>query len=99
MTDPWFGLGPVPLLDMRAVQPCSVERKDCDVELVFAAIDTNHNACITFRSAYVPGVVAQLDGWMALRTPLLLITDEGHAHVHGPDRAVTDFTSAQERIR
>jgi len=84
---------------MRAVRLCSVERKDCDVELVFAEIDTGHNVGITLRSVYVPGAVAQLDGWMALRTPLLLIMDDGHAYVYGPDGAVTDLTFARERIR
>ncbi|MGO9873092.1 MAG: hypothetical protein ACLPVY_04760 [Acidimicrobiia bacterium] len=98
MTDPWFGLGPVPLLDMRAVLLCSVEREGRDVELVFAEIDTGHNVGITLRSAYLPGAVAQLDGWMARRTPLLLIND-GHAHVYGPDGAVTDLTFAREKIR
>ena len=36
-------------------------------------------------SACVPGTLAKLDGWLALRTPLLMVIDQGDADVYGPD--------------
>jgi hypothetical protein len=100
MTDPWTGLGLAPRLDLRPVRLSAVESEHGDVELVFEEIGTGHQSRIALaRSACAPSALAKLDGWMALRTTLLMVMDHGHAHVYGPDGAVTNLTLASERIR
>jgi hypothetical protein len=100
MSDPWTGLGPVPRLNMRAVRLCAVESRRGDVGLAFDEIDAGENARITVEhSTCGPSALATLDGWMALRTTLLMITDHGHAHVYGPDGAVTNLSLARQRTR
>jgi len=100
MTDPWTGLGFAPRLDMRPVRLCAVESDYGDVELALDEIDTGHRSRVIYaRAASVPSVLARLDGWMALRATLLMIVDHGHAHLYGPDGAVTNLSLAGEKIR
>ena len=101
MTDPWTGLGPGPRLDMRAVRLCAVESDHGEVELTFDEIDTGHRPRITLASQEcAPAALAKFDGWMVLRTTLLMIVDHGYAHVYGPDGAVTTLSLvAGEKIR
>lgn len=99
-TDPWHGLGLTPRLEMRAVRLSAFECHDGDVELVADEVDTDRTTRITLvRQGCTPALVAKLDAWMALRTPLLMITDHGHVHVYGPDGAVTNLSLAGEKVR
>ena len=51
-------------------------------------------------AACTPSVIAKLDGWSALHTPLLMIIDDAHnAHVYGPGGCVTNLALARENIR
>ena len=70
----------------------AVESDQGDVELTVDEIDTGRRARrITLASQEcAPSTLAKFDGWMALRTTLLMIVDHGYAHVYGPDGAVTD---------
>lgn len=100
MTDPWTGLGLAPRLDMRAVKLRAVESHHGDLELALDDLDTGQSSRVTIaNSACVPSVVSKLDGWMALRTTLLMIMDHGDAHLYGPDGAVTNLNLAREKIQ
>jgi hypothetical protein len=85
---------------MRAVRLCAVESDHGDVELAFDEIDTGRRSRVTL---VVPecasSALAKFDGWMVLRTTLLMIVDHGHANVYGPDGAVTTLSLVGERIR
>jgi hypothetical protein len=99
-TDPWLGLGLTPQLEMRAVQLAAFESHDGDVELVAEEVDTDRATRITLvRAGCTPAAVAKLDGWMALRTPLLMMTEHGFVHMYGPDGAVTNLSLAGEKVR
>ncbi len=100
--DPWLGLdlGMTPRLDMRAVELVSVEADLGRVELVVQDLDGDRGYRRTLAgTACAPATVAELDGWMALRTPLLMIVDQGLAHVYGPDGAVTNLSFVKESVR
>jgi len=100
MTDPWTGLGLAPRLDMRAVKLSAIDSDHGDVELTVDEIDAGHRSCITLASsACDPSALAKLDAWMAMHTTLLMIVEHGHAHVYGPDGAVTNRSLASEKIR
>ena len=44
-----------------------------------------------------PGLVAQLEGWCAIRLPLLLSCDQsGHAQLAGPGTTLTGFQEASQ---
>ncbi len=46
-----------------------------------------------------PGLVAQLEGWCAIRIPLLLIIEEmGEAQLSGPEATVTGLHAVSERV-
>jgi len=94
-TDPFLGLGPAPRLEMRAVTLSALEIHHGDIEVAFDEIGGRRMSVIRFdRSGCAPWVVATLDGWMALRTPLLMMTDRGQVHIYGPRDAVTELTIA-----
>jgi hypothetical protein len=94
-TDPFLGLGPAPRLEMRAVTLSGLEIHHCDIEVAFDEIGGRRTSAIRFdRSGCAPRVVAKFDGWMALRTPLLMILDSGQVHIYGPGDVVTELTIA-----
>jgi hypothetical protein len=100
--DPWLGadLGLTPRLDMRAVKLVNVEADHGGVELAVEDIDGDHGSRRTLaRTSCPPHAVAELDGWMALRTPLLMIVDRELVHVYGPESAVTNLSFVKERVR
>jgi hypothetical protein len=100
--DPWHGLdlGLTPRLDMRAVKLVSVEAKHGGVELAVEDLDGDRASRRTLaRTSCPPHAVAELDGWMALRTPLLLMVDGELVHVYGPESAVTNLSFVKERVR
>jgi hypothetical protein len=100
MTDPWTGLGLAPRLDMRVVRLSALECREGDVEITVEELDTDRTSHFTLaRAGCAPAAVAKLDGWMALRTPLLMITDHGHVCVSGPDGAVTNLSLTREKVR
>jgi hypothetical protein len=85
---------------MRVVRLLALDSHDGDVEITLEEIDTpraSHTSLV--RAGCVPAVVAKLDAWMALDTPLLMMTDRGHLHVYGPDGAVNNLSRAGERVR
>jgi hypothetical protein len=95
-TDPFLGLGPAPRLEMRAVTLSALDIRHGDVEVGFDEIGGRRTSVIRFdRSGCAPGVIARFDGWMALRTPLLVMMwDRGQVHIYGPDDEVTELTIA-----
>ena len=65
---------------------------DGDVDLIADEVDTDRTTRITLEHrGCTPAAVAKLDGWMALGTPLLMMTDQGKVHLYGPDGAVTNL--------
>jgi hypothetical protein len=98
-TDPFLGLQPAPRLEMRAVKLSGVEIHHSDVEIALGEMGTVRTSVVRFAgAAAVPSVVAKIDGWIARRTPLLMMTDAGQVHIYGPDDAVTELTIAGERF-
>ena len=100
--DPWFGLdlGMTPRLDIRPVKLVSVESNHGGVDLAVEDLDGDPRSRRTLARTSCPThAVAELDGWMALRTPLLMIVDRELVHVYGPDRAVTNLSFVKERVR
>lgn len=99
MTDPWTGLGLTPRPDMRVVRLSTVASHDGAVEISIEDTDTQRATRATLvRAACAPGAVAKLDGWMALRTPLLMMVDQGHVHLYGPDGVVTNLSLPERRF-
>jgi hypothetical protein len=50
-------------------------------------------------NACSPGLVARLEGWCAIREPLLLYIDEhGDAQLGGSDTTVPGFRTPTERV-
>jgi hypothetical protein len=99
--DPWLGLCGTPRLDMRAVTLAEVEAGQGRVELVVDEVGTGRRARRTglIRQVAAPFIVAELDGWSALHTPLLMIIDEDRSvQLHGPHGAVADFSLVGEKI-
>ena len=100
MTDPLFGLGLSPSLDMRAVTLAASGNNQGDIDCAVEEIDGDRASSVKLvHAGCVPGAVAKLDAWTAQRTPLLMIMDHGHAHMYGPDGAVTDLSFTGEKIR
>jgi hypothetical protein len=100
MTDPFTGLGLTPRPDMRVVRLLALESRDGDVEITVEETDTHRSSHISLvRAGCAPGAVAKLDAWLALGTPLLLMTDLGHIHVFGPDGAINDLSRIGAKVR
>ena len=98
--DPWTGLGLTPRPDMRVVRLAALESRDGTVEISIEEVDTHRAVRVTLvRTACAPAVLAKLDGWMALRTPLLMMADDGHFHMYGPDGVVTNLSLVREKVR
>ena len=92
--DPRLGTGPLPRHELREVRVAAVETCRGQLELAVEEVGAGHNHRRTalVRDACEPAVIARLDGWAVLDTPLLLIVDdERRAHVYGPDGAVTNL--------
>jgi hypothetical protein len=99
-TDPWTGLGLAPRPDMRVVRLSTLECHDATVEISIEEIDTHRAAHFELvRAACAPLAVAKLDAWMALGTPLLMMTEHAHVHIYGPDGAVTNLSLSREKVR
>ena len=89
--DPLLGFGPAPRVSMRVVVVDAVDACGGRLELVLGDGMTERRSHFEVPGC-VPARVAILDGWSALRTPLLLMADEeGRQHLYGPSGAVTDL--------
>jgi hypothetical protein len=100
MTDPFTGLGLAPRPDMRVVRLLALESHNGDVEIAVEEIDTHRASHISLvRAGCVPAVVAKLDAWMVLGTALLMMTDDGHIHMFGPDGAVNNLSRTGAKVR
>jgi hypothetical protein len=98
MIDPFLGLGPEPCLDMHAVRLTAVEIHHGDVEVAFDEMGAGRTSVMTCAGAGCPpAAVAQLDGWMALRTTLLVTMDHGHVDVYGPGGGVAGLSLSASR--
>ena len=99
--DPLLGLGPTTRLEMRAVTPVAVDVFAGGVELVAEEVGTREPRRVSLTRVHcAPAVVAELDGWAATRTPLLMIVDDDDAvHLYGPDGAVTNLSRAGAKVR
>ena len=100
--DPWHGLdlGLTPRLDMRAVKLVSVEANNGGVELAVEDLNGDHASRRTLaRTSCPPRAVAELDGWMTLGTPLLMIVDKELVDMYGPESGVTNLSFVKERVR
>jgi len=100
--DPRLGVGPMPRHEMREVRLARVQTAGTHVDLLVeepgagSASRCSHLVC----DVGTPAVTAQLDGWAAVDTPLLLIVDDDHrAHVYGPDGAVTNLAITVDNAR
>jgi len=101
VADPVFGLAPLPRLVLREVKISAVRPVLGHVELEVEERGTRWGRhTLLTRDACGPGLVARLDGWSTLHTPLLLIVDEdGQTHLYGPDGSVTNLAPEGEKIR
>jgi hypothetical protein len=102
MGDPFLGLGRPPGYVTREVRAAEVEAHGRHVDLVLDEDFPGHGVrrTVLTSEACPPASVAALDGWMTLRTPLLLIIDEhGAVNLYGPNSAVTEFGLATENTR
>jgi hypothetical protein len=98
-TDPWTGLGLAPRLDMHEVHISALESHEGVVEISVDEIATHCTTRITLtRAGCPPAALAKLDGWMTMRTPLLVIKEHGHVHLYGPDGAVTKLAPVGEKV-
>jgi len=102
MADPWLGLAPAPGMQTRAVTLTSVRAARGVVELAVNELGTgriSRRTTLTCESC-PPCVIAELDGWATLGTPLLLVTEEDHGvHLYGPHRDVADLVLAEGKMR
>jgi len=102
VADPVFGVAPPSDVTMREVHMTwlAAERGHVDLTIDEAGGGPVHRPCAFTRDACPPGVIAMLDGWSATQVPLLLVVDEnGHTHLYGPDGAITHLARAEERTR
>jgi hypothetical protein len=101
VADPVLGLGPAVRLSLREVTLTAVEADRGHVELALAETGPGCAArpeTLT-RDDCPPSVIAQLDGWLATRTPLLRIADDDdEIQLYGPDGAVLHLDRAPEKI-
>ncbi len=102
--DPVLGLAAPPGFAMREVSLVAVESRAGHVDVVVDESRVGRGGGSALRTlrrdACPPAVVAMLDGWSALRTPLLLIVDEdGAAHLHGPGGSVTNLERRGAAVR
>lgn len=99
MADPLLGFGPASGLAIREVALVAVEDDGGHVEVVVEEVITGRQSRRTTltRPACPPSVVARLDWWWALSTPLLMTVDDGDASLHGPEDSVTDLIVAPPR--
>ena len=101
LVDPWLGLG-APRFQMLMVTLVGVEAHDGRVALTVDEPARGRDAppAMFTRAACSPRVVAELDGWSALRTPLLMVIDEeGRTHLHGPRTSVSDLVPTGSVVR
>ena len=102
VADPVFGVGPPVDVSLREVRVVSVRTEAGHVELVVdeAGAAPVARRRVLARASCAPGELAQLDGWSAAGTPLLMVVDEHcDTHLYGPDGAVTYLTRAEERTK
>jgi hypothetical protein len=102
VADPVLGLGPARGVSLSEVTVTLVDAERGHVDLV---VDEARGRGAPRRRAFTreacsASMVAQLDGWSAIHTPLLLVVDEsGDTHLYGPEGAVTHLHRAQEITR
>ena len=101
LVDPWLGLGAAPRFQMRMVFLAGVVARDGRVELTVDERARGRDAQPeVFTRECSPAVVAQLDGWSAVHTPLLMVIEEdGRVHLYGPRSSVTDLIPAAAGVR
>jgi len=102
MVDPWIGLAPVPALEMRVVTLASVEANRGQVVLAVDELSTGRTRHRTklSREVCAPCIVAELDGWAVLRTPLLMVMEEDcRVHLYGPRSEIADLVLAEAKMR
>ncbi|HEY5172745.1 MAG TPA: hypothetical protein VIK54_13540 [Acidimicrobiia bacterium] len=102
VADPVLGLGPTSRLSMWEVTLTVVEANRGHLDLVVDETGNGRSArrIALIRDGCVPSEVAKLDGWLATRTPLLMIVDEdGDTHLNGPDGVVAHLDRVGEKIR
>ena len=99
--DPFFGLAAWSRIEMCEVTVAEVRSDDDTVEVTlteYAAGSRLRRRSFVTDSAR-PGLVAQLEGWHAIRLPLLLtVDDSGDAQLSGPDTALAGFREFRERV-
>ena len=98
--DPFLGLSPLLPLDLSEVEVVDVAAP-CGSAVVTVA--TRVQGSGRRRSLVVasdaPGLIAQLEGWCAVRVPLLLIIDaDGGAQLCGPKSRLNGFRDVSARL-
>ncbi len=100
--DPFLGLSPLTSLDMSEVEIVDVLVRGDSLEVAVAAPFRGSGPVRTrllVTALRAPGRIAQLEGWCAVRIPLLLIIEEGGgAQLCGPDATLTGFRNASARV-
>jgi hypothetical protein len=102
LVDPWLGLAVAPRFQMRMVTLEAVEARDGHVELTVDEPARGRDAqpAVFAREGCSPALVAQLEGWSAVHTSLLLaIEEDGHVHLYGPRASVTDLVPTGSAVR
>ena len=88
--DPRLGFGP-PAPALQEVRIAAVAADHGHLEVAVDEVGATRRSLLASEASQ-PAVIAQLEGWSVLRTPLLMVIDEEHrAHVYGPDGAVTNL--------
>ena len=102
--DPMLGFAAPPPWNVQAMQLVDVCGDDAHTLLIAdeTACDRVAGRYLLVAGACPPGLRAKLEGWVAVRTPVLLLRDNAGLHLVGPDgglpvlerRAASEETSA-----
>ena len=98
--DPFLGLSPLLPLDLSEVQVVDVAvHGDCIAATVATRVRGSARLRALVVASQAPGLIAQLEGWSAVRVPLLLIIEEdGRAELCGPEATLTGFRAVSARL-
>ena len=96
--DPLSGMVPWPRLAMSEVCIAGVRRVGDGIEIAVVESARPRRRSLVAASHEV-GLFARLEGWSAVRESLLLIVDDdGHAQLCGPDGDVAGLRAAHEWV-
>jgi hypothetical protein len=96
--DPMSGLGPWSHLSMQEVTVTDVVHAGDVTEITVVESDARRRRFLVTASAHA-GSAARLEGWCAVREPLLLLLETtGEAQLSGPDATLVGLRDVSERV-